>query len=199
MDQGSKLHLNHPIESMKDLLAEHYDAIFVGTGAPKGRELDLPGRYDTDQIFVGIAWLESVAFEHIESVGERVLIIGGGNTAMDCCRTSLRLGGKEVKVLYRGTRDRMKSSDWELEPALEEDVELILNHSPEEYIVEEGKLVGMKFSVLEWHKDKNGKLKSTKKDEVIIPCDTVILAIGQENSFPWVLSLIHISEPTRPY
>jgi len=186
VERGVNLHLNHPIESMKDLLEEHYDAIFVGTGAPHGRELDLPGRHDSDQIHIGIAWLESVAFEHIDSVGERVIIVGGGNTAMDCCRTSLRLGGKDVKVIYRGSRDRMKSSDWELEPALEEDIDLILNHSPEEYVVEEGKLIGMRFAKLEWDQDKDGRLTSEKIDEVVIPCDTVILAIGQENSFPWV-------------
>ena len=186
VERGVNLHLNHPIESMKELLEEHYDAIFVGTGAPHGRELDLPGRHDSDQIHIGIAWLESVAFEHIDSVGERVIIVGGGNTAMDCCRTSLRLGGKDVKVIYRGSRDRMKSSDWELIPALEEDIDLILNHSPEEYVVEEGKLIGMRFAKLEWGQDKDGRLTSEKIDEVVIPCDTVILAIGQENSFPWV-------------
>jgi len=186
VEQGANLYLNHPINSMKDLLQESYDAFFIGTGAPKGRELDLPGRYDTDQIHIGISWLESVAFEHIESIGKKVLIIGGGNTAMDCCRTSLRLGADNVKVMYRGTRDRMKSSDWELEPALEENVELILNHSPDEYVVENGKLVGMRFSVLDWFKDEKGKLTSKKIDDVVIPCDTVILAIGQENSFPWV-------------
>lgn len=186
VEQGANLYLNHPIESMKELLKESYDAFFIGTGAPKGRELDLPGRNDSDQIHIGISWLESVAFEHIEKVGKRVLIIGGGNTAMDCCRTSLRLGADNVKVMYRGTRDRMKSSDWELEPALEENVELMLNHSPDEYVIENGKLVGMRFSVLDWFKDEKGKLTSKKIDDVVIPCDTVILAIGQENSFPWV-------------
>ena len=186
IEQGANLYLNHPIESMKELLKESYDAFFIGTGAPKGRELDLPGRNDSDQIHIGISWLESVAFEHIEKVGKRVLIIGGGNTAMDCCRTSLRLGADNVKVMYRGTRDRMKSSDWELEPALEENVELMLNHSPDEYVIENGKLVGMRFSVLDWFKDEKGKLTSKKIDDVVIPCDTVILAIGQENSFPWV-------------
>ena len=186
VEQGINLHLNHPIESLKNLLNEDYDAVLVGTGAPKGRELDLPGRYDTDQIHIGIAWLESVAFDHIDEVGEKVLIIGGGNTAMDCCRTSLRLGGKDVKVIYRGERHAMKSSDWELEPALEENVDLVLCHSPEEYIVEDGKLVGMRFSVMEYSVDDDGKKQSRKVDEAIIPCDTVILAIGQENSFPWI-------------
>ena len=186
VEQGANLYLNHPIESMKELLKESYDAFFIGTGAPKGRELDLPGRNDTDEVHIGISWLESVAFEHIEKVGKKVLIIGGGNTAMDCCRTSLRLGADNVKVMYRGTRDRMKSSDWELEPALEENVELVLNHSPDEYVIEDGKLVGMRFSVLDWFKDEKGKLTSKKIDDVVIPCDTLILAIGQENSFPWV-------------
>ena len=186
VEQGINLHLNHPIESMTSLLEEEYDAVLVGTGAPKGRELDLPGRYETDQIHVGIAWLESVAFDHIDEVGEKVLIIGGGNTAMDCCRTSLRLGGKDVKVIYRGERHAMKSSDWELEPALEENVDLVLCHSPEEYIVEDGKLVGMRFSEMEYSLDEDGKRQSKKIGEVVIPCDTVILAIGQENSFPWI-------------
>ena len=186
VEQGINLHLNHPIESMTSLLEEEYDAVLVGTGAPKGRELDLPGRYDTDQIHVGIAWLESVAFDHIDEVGKKVLIIGGGNTAMDCCRTSLRLGGKDVKVIYRGERHTMKSSDWELEPALEENVDLVLRHSPEEYIVEDGKLVGMRFSEMEYSLDEDGKRQSKKIGEVTIPCDTVILAIGQENSFPWI-------------
>ena len=186
VEQGINLHLNHPIESMTSLLEEEYDAVLVGTGAPKGRELDLPGRYDTDQIHVGIAWLESVAFDHIDEVGEKVLIIGGGNTAMDCCRTSLRLGGKDVKVIYRGERHTMKSSDWELEPALEENVDLVLRHSPEEYIVEDGQLVGMRFSEMEYSLDEDGKRQSKKIGEVTIPCDTVILAIGQENSFPWI-------------
>jgi len=186
VEQGINLHLNHPIESMTSLLEEEYDAVLIGTGAPKGRELDLPGRYETDQIHVGIAWLESVAFDHIDEVGEKVLIIGGGNTAMDCCRTSLRLGGKDVKVIYRGERHAMKSSDWELEPALEENVDLVLCHSPEEYIVEDGKLVGMRFSEMEYSLDEDGKRQSKKIGQVVIPCDTVILAIGQENSFPWI-------------
>ena len=119
-------------------------------------------------------------------MGEKVLIIGGGNTAMDCCRTSLRLGGKDVKVIYRGERHTMKSSDWELEPALEENVDLVLRHSPEEYIVKDGKLVGMRFSEMEYSLDEDGKRQSKKIGEVTIPCDTVILAIGQENSFPWI-------------
>ena len=186
VEMGADLRLGSPIESMKSLLDESYDAIFVGSGAPHGKNLELPGRYDTDRIHIGIAWLESVAFEHIESVGEKVLIIGGGNTAMDCCRSSLRLGGKDVKVMARKPRHLLKASDWELEDAEEEQVELLLNHSPEEFIVENGKLVGMKFARVEWHDDGNGRLKAKTLDHIVLPCDDVILAIGQENAFPWI-------------
>ncbi len=186
VDMGAELRLNSPVESMAALLDEGYDAIFVGSGAPQGKNLELPGRYDTDRIHIGIAWLESVAFDHIDSIGEKVLIIGGGNTAMDCCRSSLRLGGKDVRVMARKPRHLLKASDWELEDAEEERVEIMLNHSPEEFIVEDGKLVGMKFAKVEWHDDGSGRLKSTTIDEVVLPCDDVILAIGQENAFPWI-------------
>ena len=131
VDMGVDLRLNHPIKSMKALLDEGYDAIFVGTGAPKGKELNLPGRQEgSANIHIGIAWLESVAFGHLDSIGKRVLIIGVGNTAMDCCRTSLRLGAENVKVMARKPRDFFKASDWELEDAEEENVEIVVNHSP---------------------------------------------------------------------
>ncbi|MBT8136212.1 MAG: FAD-dependent oxidoreductase [Gammaproteobacteria bacterium] len=186
VEMGAELRLNAPVESLKGLLDEGFDAVFVGTGAPHGKNLELPGRYDTDRIHIGIAWLESVAFQHIESIGEKVLIIGGGNTAMDCCRSSLRLGGKDVKVMARKPRHLLKASDWELEDAEEEQVELLLNHSPEEFIVEDGRLTGMKFARVEWHDDGSGRLKAKTLDHVVIPCDDVILAIGQENAFPWI-------------
>jgi len=186
LDFGVDLRLNTPVESLKALLDEGYDAVFVGTGAPSGRNLELPGRYETENIHIGITWLTSVAFGHIKSVGKRVLIIGGGNTAMDCCRTSLRLGGEDVKVVARKPRNLLKASDWELEDAEEERVELLLNHSPEAYIIENGRLTGMKFSRVVWHEDENGRLKSETVDEVILPCDDVILAVGQENSFSFI-------------
>jgi len=186
VDMGAELRLNSPVESMQSLLDEEYDAVFVGTGAPHGKNLELPGRYDTDRIHIGIAWLESVAFEHIDAIGEKVLIIGGGNTAMDCCRSSLRLGGKDVKVMARKPRHLLKASDWELEDAEEEQVELLLNHSPEEFVIQDSKLVGMKFARVEWHDDGSGRLKSKTLDHVVLPCDDVILAIGQENAFPWI-------------
>ncbi|MEL7450391.1 MAG: FAD-dependent oxidoreductase [Pseudomonadota bacterium] len=186
IDMGVDLRLGTRVDSMRELLDEGFDAVFVGTGAPKGRELDLPGRHDSDRVHIGIAWLESVAFGHIEEIGERVLIIGGGNTAMDCCRTSLRLGGKDVKVMARKPRKLLKASDWELEDAEEEQVELLLNHSPVAFLVEDGKLVGMRFEQVEWHEDDTGRLRATVLDTIDIPCDDVILAVGQENAFPYI-------------
>ena len=150
LDMGVEIHYNHRVESMKELLGQGYDAVFVGSGAPRGKELRLPGRYDTENIHIGIDWLESVAFDHIDSIGEKVLIIGVGNTAMDCCRTSLRLGAKDVKVMARKPRDFFKASVWELEDAEEENVEIVVNHSPKEFVVEDGKLKGMTFELMEY-------------------------------------------------
>ncbi len=136
LDMGVELRLGHPVRSLRALLEQGgYDAVFVGSGAPKGKELELPGRHDTDRIHIGITWLESVAFGHIGSIGERVLIIGVGNTAMDCCRTSLRLGANSVKVMARKPRGFFKASDWELEDAEEEHVEIIVNHAPKAFVV----------------------------------------------------------------
>ncbi len=187
LDMGVDLKLNHPIESLKSLLDEDYDAVFVGTGAPRGKNLEIPGRYDSDRIHIGIDWLESVAFEHIESIGERVLIIGVGNTAMDCCRTSLRIGAKDVKVMARKPRGFFKASAWELDDAEEENVEILVNHSPKEFVIEDGKLVGMKFELMEYKIDENGRIdRGRVTGEKIIPCDDVVLAIGQDNAFPWI-------------
>jgi NADPH-dependent glutamate synthase beta subunit-like oxidoreductase/ferredoxin len=187
VDIGVDLRLNSPIDSMKALLKENFDAIFIGTGAPRGKELNLPGRHDSDNIYIGIDWLESVAFGHTEKIGKQVLIIGVGNTAMDCCRTSLRLGADEVRVMARKPRGFFKASDWELDDAEEENVEIIVNHSPKEFVMENGKLVGMNFDLMEYDIDDNGRIQETKTvGEQFLPCDDVILAIGQENSFPWI-------------
>jgi len=184
---GVDLKLNHRIDSMRELLDAGYDAIFVGTGAPKGKNLDVPGRYDCDNIHIGIEWLESVAFEHIEKIGKRVLIIGVGNTAMDCCRTSLRLGANDVKVMARKPRGFFKASAWELEDAEEENVEILVNHSPKNFVIENGKLVGMTFEHMEYNIDGNGRIdRGEVVGEKVIPCDDVILAIGQDNAFPWI-------------
>jgi len=188
VDLGVDLRLNHPIESMNDLLeSKEYDAVFVGTGAPRGKNLEIPGRYDSDRIHIGIDWLESVAFEHIKEVGKQVLIIGVGNTAMDCCRTSLRLGARDVKVMARKPRGFFKASEWELEDAEEENVEILVNHSPKEFVYDDGKLVGMTFELMEYEIDGDGRIdRGTVVGETTIPCDDVILAIGQDNAFPWI-------------
>ena len=187
IDMGVDVKMNHSIDSMKALLDEGFDAIFVGTGAPRGKNLDIPGRYDSDNIHIGIDWLESVAFDHVKEIGEKVLIIGVGNTAMDCCRTSLRLGAKDVKVMARKPREFFKASDWELEDAEEENVEIIINHSPKDFVIEDGKLVGMTFELMEYQVDGKGGIdRGTVVGETVIPCDDVILAIGQDNAFPWI-------------
>jgi NADPH-dependent glutamate synthase beta subunit-like oxidoreductase/ferredoxin len=186
---GVDLKLNHPIRSMRELLASGgFDAVFVGSGAPKGKELKLPGREaGAANIHIGIAWLESVAFGHISKIGERVLIIGVGNTAMDCCRTSLRLGAKNVKVMARKPRGFFKASAWELDDAEEESVEIVINRAPKAFVVENGKLLGMMFDKMEYDLDAQGRITAERTiGEEFLPADDVILAIGQENAFPWI-------------
>ncbi len=184
---GVDIRLGSPVSSLRALLEEGYDAVFVGSGAPKGKELRLDGRdADPDHVHIGITWLESVAFGHVDRIGERVLIIGAGNTAMDCCRTALRLGGRDVKVMARKPRALFKASDWELEDAEDERVEILERHSPQAFVIEGGRLVAMRFERLEYHTDADGRLRSQTVDTVTIPCDDVILAIGQENAFPWI-------------
>jgi len=187
LDIGVDLKLDHPIDSMKELLDEGYDAVFVGTGAPRGKNLDLPGRHGSENIHIGIDWLESVAFDHIETIGKRVLIIGVGNTAMDCCRTSMRIGAEDVKVMARKPREFFKASAWELEDAEEEHVEILVNHSPKDFVIEDGKLVGMTFEIMKYKVDDDGRIdRGTVVGQKVIPCDDVILAIGQDNAFPWI-------------
>jgi formate dehydrogenase (NADP+) beta subunit len=186
LSMGVDIRYNAPVESLKALLAEKYDAVFVGTGAPKGKNLDIPGRYEADNIHIGIDWLEAVAFGHVDKIEPRVLIIGVGNTAMDCCRTARRLGGKDIKVMARRPRKFFKASEWELEDAEEEMVEIVINHAPKSFVHEAGRMKGMMFDKLEWVEDEKGKQTSKSLGEVFIPCDTVILAIGQENAFPWI-------------
>jgi ferredoxin/thioredoxin reductase len=163
-----------------------FDAVFVGTGAPRGKELELPGRHESSRVHIGIAWLESVAFQHVERIGERVLIIGVGNTAMDCCRSSLRLGAKHVKVMARKPRQFFKASDWELEDAEQESVQIVVNRAPKRFVIENGALQGMIFEQLEYDFE-GGEIVATRVlGEEFYPCDDVILAIGQENAFPWI-------------
>jgi formate dehydrogenase beta subunit len=186
VNMGVTMKYDSPVTSLKTLVdSKEFDAVFVGTGAPKGKELDLPGRNDTDQIFIGIEWLESIHFGHITSVGKKVLIIGVGNTAMDCCRSAKRLGATDVKVISRRTRKYFKASPWELEDAEEEQVDILENLSPVRFIIENGKLTGMEFDKFT-SREENGKFIQEPAGRVTLPCDSVVLAIGQENAFPWI-------------
>ena len=187
IDMGATMKYGTPVESMSALLAEGYDAVYVGSGAPKGKELDIPGRWDApSQVHIGIDWLASVHFGHVEKIEPRVVIIGVGNTAMDCCRTAKRVGATDVKVIARRGRKNFRASPWELEDAEEELVEIVENHAPKHFVIENGKLVGMEFEKLAWTEDANGRQSSKVVGSVVIPCDTVILAIGQDNAFPWI-------------
>jgi formate dehydrogenase beta subunit len=181
---GVEIRYNSEVNSLRGLMDQGFDAVFVGSGAPRGKNLDIPGRTEAaERIHIGIDWLESVAFGHIDKIGEKVLIIGVGNTAMDCCRTSRRLGGKDIKVMARRPRGYFKASPWELEDSEEEGVEIVINHAPKRFVLENGKLIGMEFERLEWDADAK---KSKLIDTVFLPADDVILAIGQENAFPWI-------------
>ena len=183
---GVDVRYSSPVQSLKALLDDGFDAVFVGSGAPKGKDLRLPGRDASDRIHIGIDWLGSIAFGHTKSVGARVLIIGVGNTAMDCCRSSLRLGAKDVKVIARKPRRFFKASEWELEDAEEERVEIVVNYSPKAFVMENGKLVGMQFEELEYEFQGDDIVGQKVLRDVFLPCDDVVLAIGQENAFPWI-------------
>ena len=214
LDLGIHTHFKHYVSSLKEVLEQDYDAIFVGTGAPRGRELKIPGREEGGaNIHIGINWLGSVAFEHTSKIGKTVIVLGGGNTAMDCCRTARRLGGEDVKVIVRSPFADMKASPWEKEDAQHEDIPIIDNHVPKSFVVElvdgadltngtDGtngtdksneshmpyKLKGVMFEKVEAVYDENGKrsLVPTGEPEVFYPADDVLVAIGQENAFPWI-------------
>ena len=177
------------IGSMKALLAEGWDAVFVGCGAPRGRDLDLPGRAEAaEHIKLGIDWLASVSFGHVSSVKPRVIVLGGGNTAMDCCRSARRLGAHDVKVVVRSGFDEMKASPWEKEDAMHEGIPIVNFHVPKAFVHEQGVLKGMHFEIVEAVYDDKGKrsLKPTGVPDVFLECDEVLIAVGQENAFPWI-------------
>jgi NADPH-dependent glutamate synthase beta subunit-like oxidoreductase len=189
VDFGVERRFGHEVKSLKAVIDEGYDAVFVGTGAPKGKDLNIPGRKEAAaNIHIGIDWLTSVAFAHVEKVGKRVIVIGGGNTAMDCCRTALRLGAEKVTVTVRSPRKVMKASDWEIKDALHEGIPILDNHAPKAFIVDRGKLVGMRFERMkETGVDAKGRPKlEPSGEEVVIECDDVLMAIGQENAFTWI-------------
>ncbi len=188
-DMGVELHLGRRIDSLKKLLAEGYDAIFVGSGAPRGRELDIPGRKEAAaNIHIGIDWLSSVSFGHTDKIGKRVIVLGGGNTAMDCCRTSRRLGGEDVKVIVRSGFEEMKASPWEKEDAMHEDIPILNMLVPKEFTHKNGKLTGVLFEKVKAVYDAKGKrsLVSTGEPDQHFECDDVLVAVGQENAFPWI-------------
>jgi formate dehydrogenase (NADP+) beta subunit len=187
---GIHTHFKRYVSSLKEVLEQDYDAVFVGTGAPRGRDLPkLPGRQEGDaNIHIGINWLASVAFEHTNKIGKRVIVLGGGNTAMDCCRTARRLGGEDVKVIVRSPFETMKASPWEKEDAMHEDIPIIDNHVPKSFVIENGRLVGMTFEKVQAVYDENGKrsLVPTGEPDAFYPADDVLIAVGQENAFPWI-------------
>ena len=186
---GIETRFNTEITSMKEFLKEDFDAIFVGTGAPKGRDINIEGREEAGKsIHIGIDWLTSIAFEHTKSIGKKVIVLGGGNTAMDCCRTSIRLGADDVKVTVRSPFDQMKASEWEIEDAMNEDIPIYDNHVPKKFIIQNNKLVGMEFEKVEAKFDDSGKrsLVPTGEDPIIFECDDVLVAIGQDNAFEWI-------------
>ncbi|MBX7225162.1 MAG: FAD-dependent oxidoreductase [Chitinophagales bacterium] len=190
LDMGIDAHFNTYVSSLQQILDKSYDAVFVGTGAPRGKDLkDLPGRQEgAANIHIGIEWLASVAFEHTHKIGKKVIVLGGGNTAMDCCRTSRRLGGEDVKVIVRSPFSEMKASPWEIEDALHEDIPILDNHVPKQFVIKDGKLAGMLFEKVKAVYDDQGKrtLVSTGEADVFYEADDVLVAIGQENSFPWI-------------
>ncbi|NNK94570.1 MAG: FAD-dependent oxidoreductase, partial [Desulfobacterales bacterium] len=190
LNMGIKTHFNTYVSNIKEIIDKEYDAIFVGSGAPRGRDLpNLPGRKEGDaNIHVGIEWLAGVVFRHVEKTGKRVLVLGGGNTAMDCCRTARRLGGEDVKVVVRSPQSEMKASEWEIEDALHEDIPILENHVPLEFVVKNGELKGMRFEKVQPQYDESGKrqLVPTGEEPVFLACEEVLLAIGQQNSFPFI-------------
>jgi NADPH-dependent glutamate synthase beta subunit-like oxidoreductase len=189
LDMGLITKFNSEIKSLKEFLTKDFDAVFIGTGAPKGKDLNIPGRKEAEKnIHIGIDFLTSIAFEHIDSIGKRVIVLGGGNTAMDCCRSSLRLGAEDVKVIVRSPFSQMKASEWEIEDAMEENIPILENHVPKKFIHNSGKLVGMEFEKVEAIFDEAGNrsLVPTDDDPIVVDCDDVLVAIGQDNSFEWI-------------
>jgi NADPH-dependent glutamate synthase beta subunit-like oxidoreductase len=189
LNMGVEFRAGERIDSMKALMAQGYDAIFVGTGAPRGRDLDIPGRKEAAaHIHVGIDWLSSVSFGHITKIDQRVIVLGGGNTAMDCCRTARRLGGEDVKVIVRSGFEEMKASPWEKEDAMGEDIPILNFLVPKEVTHEGGKITGVLFEKVRAEYDAKGRrsLVPSGEPDQHFECDDVLVAIGQENAFPWI-------------
>jgi NADPH-dependent glutamate synthase beta subunit-like oxidoreductase len=189
LDLGVEFRAGTRIDSLKALLSEPWDAIFVGSGAPRGRDLDIPGRKEAAKnVHIGIDWLSNVSFGHISKIGKRVIVLGGGNTAMDCCRSSRRLGGEDVKVVVRSGFEEMKASPWEKEDAMHEGIPIFNYLVPKEFTRSWGKLTGITFEKVKAVRDESGRrnLVPTGEPDEHFPCDDVLVAVGQENAFPWI-------------
>jgi NADPH-dependent glutamate synthase beta subunit-like oxidoreductase/ferredoxin len=189
LDLAPELRLGRRVDSMAALLAEGFDAVFVGSGAPRGRDLDVPGRKEAvAHIHVGIDWLAGVSFGHVDGIGRRVIVLGGGNTAMDCCRTSRRLGGEDVRVVVRSGFEEMKASPWEKEDAMHEGIPIHNFLVPKAFLDDAGRLTGVVFEKVAAHYDTDGRreLVPTGEPVITMPCDDVLIAVGQENAFPWI-------------
>jgi formate dehydrogenase beta subunit len=189
LEMGVETRFGEHVKSLKTLLSHDWDAVFVGCGAPRGRDLDIPGRKEAaEHIHIGIDWLSSVSFGHIDKIGRHVVVLGGGNTAMDCCRSSRRLGGEEVTVVVRSGFDEMKASSWEKEDAMHEGIPILNWLVPKEFTHEHGRLTGVLFEKVKAEYDARGRrnLISTGEPDQYIPCDDVLIAVGQENAFPWI-------------
>jgi len=189
LEMGVETRFGEYVKSLKSLLSHDWDAVFVGCGAPRGRDLDIPGRTEAgDRVHIGIDWLSSVSFGHIDKIGRRVVVLGGGNTAMDCCRSSRRLGGEEVTVVVRSGFEEMKASPWEKEDAMHEGIPILNWLVPKEFTHEAGRLTGVLFEKVEAEYDARGRrnLIPTGEPDQHIPCDDVLIAVGQENAFPWI-------------
>jgi NADPH-dependent glutamate synthase beta subunit-like oxidoreductase len=189
LDLGVEFRGGRRIDSLKSLLEEGWDAVFVGSGAPRGRDLDIPGRKEAAaNIHIGIDWLSNVSFGHVTKIGKRVIVLGGGNTAMDCCRTARRLGGEDVKVVVRSGFDEMKASPWEKEDAMHEDIPIFNYMVPKSFIHVDGRLTGVMFEKVKADYDAKGRrnLVPTGDPDEYFRCDDVLVAVGQENAFPWI-------------
>jgi formate dehydrogenase (NADP+) beta subunit len=189
LEMGVETRFGEHVRSLKALLSHDWDAVFVGCGAPRGRNLEIPGRQEAaNHIHIGIDWLSSVSFGHIDKIGRRVVVLGGGNTAMDCCRSSRRLGGEEVTVVVRSGFEEMKASPWEKEDAMHEGIPILNWLVPKEFTHERGRLTGVLFEKVKAEYDARGRrnLVATGEPDQLIPCDDVLIAVGQENAFPWI-------------
>jgi formate dehydrogenase (NADP+) beta subunit len=186
---GMELRLGQGVNSLKALLADDYDAVFVGCGAPRGRDLPIPGRQEAAaNIHIGIDWLSSISFGHVDRIGKRVIVLGGGNTAMDCCRSARRLGGEDVKVVVRSGFEEMKASPWEKDDAMHEDIPILNMLVPKEFVHDNGKLKGMVFEKVkaEYDERQRRRLVPTGEPDTFFECDDVLVAVGQENAFTWI-------------